>query len=83
MVLGSTLASMVPPSLVSVTTHAQLGNVVSSAVGPLVAGAALGSFMSGQVALRVPEEPLQWAFGLVIFSQGALKLFGLRRGKRP
>eukprot|EP00325_Prymnesiales_sp_UTEX-LB-985_P010273 CAMPEP_0174714782 /NCGR_PEP_ID=MMETSP1094-20130205/19235_1 /TAXON_ID=156173 /ORGANISM="Chrysochromulina brevifilum, Strain UTEX LB 985" /LENGTH=73 /DNA_ID=CAMNT_0015914221 /DNA_START=311 /DNA_END=532 /DNA_ORIENTATION=+ len=72
---------MVPPSLVSVATHAQMGNVVMSAVAPLVAGAAIGSFSSGQLAIRVPEEPLQWTFGLVIFSQGALKLWKLRHGK--
>ena len=77
-VLGTTLASMVPPSLVSVGTHHQMGNVVASAVVPLVAGSALGSFASGQLAVRVPEEPLQWSFAIVIFAQGALKLWALR-----
>jgi len=77
-VLGTTLTSMVPPSLVSVATHRQLGNVVVSAVLPLVAGSAIGAFASGQVAVRVPEEPLQWAFALVIFSQGASKFLALR-----
>jgi len=77
-VLGTTLASMVPPSLVSVGTHHQLGNVVASAVIPLVAGSALGSFASGQVAVRVPEEPLQYSFAVVIFAQGALKFWALR-----
>ena len=78
MVLGTTLASMVPPALVSVYTHHGMGNVVASAVVPLVIGSALGSFASGQVAVRVPEEPLQWVFAIVLFSQGALKLWALR-----
>ena len=77
-VLGTTLASMVPPSLVSVATHQQLGNVVGSAVLPLVCGSALGSFVSGQLAIRIPEEPLQWAFAIVIFGQGATKFRALR-----
>jgi uncharacterized membrane protein YfcA len=69
---------MVPPALVSVYTHHGMGNVVASAVVPLVIGSALGSFASGQVAVRVPEEPLQWVFAIVLFSQGALKLWALR-----
>jgi len=77
-VLGTTLASMVPPALVSALTHHQMGNIVVAAVVPLVAGSAIGAFVSGQVAVRVPEEPLQWAFAVVMFSQGALKLWALR-----
>lgn len=72
-VLGTTLASMVPPSLVSATTHHSLGNIVVSAVVPIIAGSALGAFVSAQVAVRAPEELLQWTFAFFIFSQGALK----------
>ena len=61
-VLGTTLASMVPPSLVSAATHSQVGNVVSAAVVPLVAGSALGAFASAQLALQLPEEPLGLGF---------------------
>ncbi len=78
MVLGTTLASMVPPALVSVYTHHGMGNVVVSAVVPLVVGSALGAFTSGQLAVRVPEEPLQWAFAIFLVSQGASKLWALR-----
>ena len=77
-VLGTTLASMVPPSLVSAATHSQMGNVVSAAVIPLVAGSALGAFASAQLALQLPEEPLQWAFAVFIFSLGGHKLWSLR-----
>jgi uncharacterized membrane protein YfcA len=133
-VLGTTLASMVAPSLVSASTHWQIGNVVGPVVLPLVAGSACGAFMSGQVAVRVPEEPLQvsctakramhalspgarlwssmpgpgraltysnpkpkpnpnpgraltycrrplfaqWAFAVILFAQGALKLWAIR-----
>ena len=72
-VLGTTLASMVPPSLVSATTHHSLGNIVVSAVVPIIAGSALGAFVSAQVAVRAPEELLQWTFAFFIFSQGVLK----------
>ena len=77
-VLGTTLASMVAPSLMSVGTHRQLGNVVVSVVAPLVAGSAVGAFVSGQIAVRLPEEPLQWTFAAVIFSQGVIKFLALR-----
>ena len=76
-VLGTTLASMVPPALVSATTHHGLGNVVTSAVLPLVGGAAVGAFGAGQVAVRVPEEPLQWAFAFFITGTGLRKYVSL------
>lgn len=77
-VLGTTLASMVPPSLVSAGTHAQMGNVVTSVVVPLVAGSAIGAFASGQVALKMPEEPLQWGFAVFCLAMGGHKLWSLR-----
>jgi uncharacterized membrane protein YfcA len=77
-VLGTTLASMVPPSLVSAGTHRQLGNVVVGAVVPLVAGSALGAALSGQLAVRAPEEPLQWLFAAFLLASGGHKLWTLR-----
>ena len=41
-VLGTTLASMVPPSLVSAGTHRQMGNVVGTVVMPLGRGSRCG-----------------------------------------
>ena len=38
----------------------------------------LPMFGIGGDAVRVPEEPLQWVFAIVLFSQGALKLWALR-----
>ena len=77
-VLGTTLASMVPPSLVSAATHAQMGNVVAAAVAPLVAGSAIGAFATAQLALQMPEEPLQWGFALFLVAMGGHKLYSLR-----
>lgn len=77
-VLGTTLASMVPPSLVSASTHAQMGNVAGSVVGPLVIGSAIGAFCGGQLVLQLPEEPLQWAFAIFCFVSGSSKLMSLR-----
>ena len=61
---------MVPPALVSASTHHGLGNVVTAVVGPLVIGSAVGAFGAGQIAVRVPEEPLQWGFALFITGTG-------------
>ena len=77
-VLGTTLASMVPPSLVSAATHRQMGNVVVSAVAPLVLGSAIGAAAAGQVAVRAPEEPLQAAFCAFLMFTGGRKLWTLR-----
>ena len=77
-VLGTTLASMVPPGLVSAATHHRLGNVLWHAAAPLCAGSAAGAFAGGQLAVRVPEEPLQWLFAAFIGGTGARKLWMLR-----
>ena len=77
-VLGTTLASMVPPSIVSAGTHRQMGNVVTSVVLPLVGGSAIGAAVAGQVAVRAPEEPLQWMFAAFLALSGGHKLWSLR-----
>lgn len=77
-VLGTTLTSMVPPGLVSGATHHRLGNVIWLAAMPLCAGSAAGAFAGGQLAVRVPEEPLQWLFAAFIGGTGARKLWMLR-----
>ena len=77
-VLGTTLASMIPPSLVSAYTHRQMGNVVGTVVMPLVVGSALGAASAGQLAVRAPEEPLQWGFAIFLSASGARKLWSLR-----
>ena len=77
-VLGTTLASMVPPSIVSALTHWRMGNVNLAVVMPLVVGSGIGAFASGQVAIQMPEEPLQWLFAVVMVSTGGRKLWSLR-----
>eukprot|EP00316_Scyphosphaera_apsteinii_P009231 CAMPEP_0119328228 /NCGR_PEP_ID=MMETSP1333-20130426/72812_1 /TAXON_ID=418940 /ORGANISM="Scyphosphaera apsteinii, Strain RCC1455" /LENGTH=240 /DNA_ID=CAMNT_0007337025 /DNA_START=173 /DNA_END=895 /DNA_ORIENTATION=+ len=77
-VLGTTLASMIPPSLVSFVTHSNLGNVARKAVLPLCAGSAIGAFAGGQFAVRVPEELLQISFTIFIAGMGGSKLWALR-----
>lgn len=77
-VLGTTLTAMVPSAIVSVATHHRMGNVVTQAVLPLCVGSGLGAFCGGQLAVRVPEEPLQILFSIVIFALGGQKLYALR-----
>ena len=77
-VLGTTLASLVPPSIVSAGTHRQMGNVVTAVVLPLVGGSAIGAAVAGQVAVRAPEEPLQWMFAAFLALSGGHKLWSLR-----
>ena len=78
-VLGTTLAAMVPPSLVSCATHYRLGNVQPAAILPLCIGSAIGAFFGGQLALQVPsEEPLQLLFAVLIAGMGGQKLMALR-----
>lgn len=78
-VLGTTLAAMVPPGIVSALTHHRMGNVSVAAVLPLCMGSAVGAYIGGQLAVHAPsEEPLQIAFGLVIAAMGAQKLWALR-----
>ena len=74
-VLGTTLTSMVPPGVVSAVTHHRLGNLVWAAAVPLCAGSACGAFGGGQLAVRLPEEPLQSIF---IAGMGGRKLWTLR-----
>ena len=80
-VLGTTLASMIPPSAVSAATHYRLGNAQPRAALVLCMGSAAGAAASGQVALRVPEEPLQWLFAIIIAGMGGQKLWALRAVK--
>mmetsp|Transcript_11498 Transcript_11498/g.36817 ORF Transcript_11498/g.36817 Transcript_11498/m.36817 type:complete len:360 (-) Transcript_11498:480-1559(-) len=77
-VLGTTLAAMIPPSLVSAVTHSQMGNLAFAAALPLGIGAGLGAFAGGQIAVRVPEEPLQIFFTLFLAYMGGSKLRALR-----
>ena len=69
---------MIPPSIVSARTHRQMGNVVAAAVVPLVVGSMSGAGLAGQVAVRVPEEPLQWGFAILVAAMGGHKLWALR-----
>jgi len=78
-VLGTTLASMVPPGIVSAVTHHRMGNVSVAAVLPLCLGSAIGAYAGGQLAVHAPsEEPLQIMFAVVIAGMGGQKLWALR-----
>ena len=78
-VLGTTLASMIPPGIVSALTHHRMGNVNVGAVLPLCFGSAVGAYTGGQLAVHAPsEEPLQIIFALVIAAMGGQKLWALR-----
>ena len=78
-VLGTTLASMVPPSLVSAATHHGMGNLQVAAIAPLCLGSAIGAGMSAQLAVLCPsEEVLQLLFAVMVFGMGGQKFLVLR-----
>lgn len=76
-VLGTTLASMVIPSLLGAHTHWRLGNVLTRALPGLLLGSALGAAGGAQLAMELPQEGLKWFFCvafLVLGAKGAFKL---------
>ncbi len=82
-VLGTTLAAMMPPSIMSAATHHRLGNLQPHAVLPLCAGSAVGALCGTQFAANGPSEiVLQLLFAGLVGGMGAQKLLSLRRASR-
>ena len=69
-VIGTSLASMVVPSMVGAYTHYTLGNIVTAAVLPVMVGTASGAFLGGKIALSLPEDELRWFFGALMLVLG-------------
>jgi uncharacterized membrane protein YfcA len=69
MVIGTSLAAMIPPSLVGLAQHARMGNVDWRMGAMLAVGTSLGSFMGSNAAVAAPPGALE-----VVFAVGMLFL---------
>ena len=68
-VLGTSLLSMVPPSLAALAQHARMGNVDWRMAAGLAAGTAVGGALGSSAAVSAPPGALE-----VCFSVGMLFL---------
>ncbi|GBF95652.1 4-toluene sulfonate uptake permease [Raphidocelis subcapitata] len=63
-VLGTSLAAMIPPSLVGLLQHARMGNVDVRMGAALAAGTAMGSYVGSAAALAAPPGVLEAVFAV-------------------
>lgn len=76
-VIGTSLTSMVPPSLVAAVAYMRMGQIRRAIVPPLLAGSVLGSACGSRIALHLPENVLQVGIGIV------LSILGIRLLRSP
>lgn len=62
MVLGTSLAAMIVPSLVGLTQHAMLGNVDWRMAAGMALGTLVGGSLGGKLAVAAPDGALEWCF---------------------
>jgi len=74
-VVGTTLLSMVPASLLGARTHWLAGNVCKINAGPLVAGSLLGALAGSNTALEVEEDQLRACIAVTLVALGARMAF--------
>lgn len=74
MVLGTSLAAMIPPSTVGLLQHARMGNVDWRMGGMLAVGTAAGSLVGSNAALAAPPGVLEavFAVGMVFLGRKTL-----------
>ena len=63
---GTSLAAIIPTSLVGTVTHDRLGNVDRRAAAWTGLGAIAGTIAGGFLALRLPHDILARGFGLLL-----------------
>ena len=63
---GTSLAAIVPTSIVGAITHDRLGNVDRRVAGWTSIGAVVGTVVGGFLALRLPHELLARGFGVLL-----------------
>lgn len=76
---GSSLLAMVPAGIAGAHQHWQLGNVVRRLLPGLVPGILLGTWAGSNLALRLTDASLRFAFAAVVVYTGARYL----RAPRP
>ena len=64
---GTSLAAIIPTSVVGAVTHDRRGNVDRWAAAWMAAGATVGALLGALVAVHAPREWLARGFGLVLF----------------
>ncbi|KAF8062675.1 hypothetical protein HT031_004004 [Scenedesmus sp. PABB004] len=79
-VLGTSLAAMVLPSLVGLGQHARLGNVDWRMAAGLAAGTTLGSYAGSRLALTAPPGVLEGLFAAGMLLLGRRTLAAAARG---
>lgn len=63
---GTSLAAIIPTSVVGAATHDRLGNVDRRAAGWTSLGAVFGTILGGLLALQLPHAILARAFGVLL-----------------
>ena len=61
---------MVPTGAAGAFTHWRLGNVDCGLLLGMVPGIVLGTFIGGNVAQIIPDDPLRWLFVFMIIYMG-------------
>jgi hypothetical protein len=67
---GTALLVMIPTGFVAACTHWKLGNVEIGLLYGMVPGIVLGTFVGGNIAQIIPDNPLRWIFVLVAIYMG-------------
>jgi uncharacterized membrane protein YfcA len=80
MVLGTSLAAMIPPSAVGLLQHARMGNVDWRMAAMLAAGTSLGSYVGSQAALAAPSGALEAVFAVGMVFLGRKTLAAAAKG---
>jgi uncharacterized membrane protein YfcA len=80
MVLGTSLAAMIPPSVVGLLQHARMGNVDWRMGLMLAAGTAAGSFAGSQAALAAAPGVLEAVFAVGMLFLGRKTLAAATKG---
>ncbi len=70
-ILGTSLAAMVPTAVSGTLSHARQGNVVWPVALPLALGSMLGASGAARAIRYVDDEPLAAVFAVVMIVMGA------------
>lgn len=77
-VLGTSLLSMVPPSLAALAQHTRMGNVDWRMAAGLAAGTAVGGALGSNMAVQAPPGALEACFAVGMAFLGRKTLQSIR-----